>query len=132
MRRPTTAPQAEARLLRSGRSGLALVRRTAHLSIYAVRAPSPVVVGVGSARVTSLTQDGVTVALGAPGTYRLALRYTPYWTASRGCVTRAADGMTFLTVRRPGHVRLRFRFDAERALDALVGPTGLGCDRRGA
>jgi hypothetical protein len=77
--------------------------------------------------VTSLTQDGVTVALGAPGTYRLAIRYTPYWHASSGCVTRAADGMTFLAVRRPGRVRLRFRFDAERALDALAGSPGLRC-----
>ena len=129
---PDYSAQAEARLLRSGRSGLTLVRRTAHLSIYAVRAPSPVVVGPGPARVTSLTQDGVTVALGAPGTYRLAIRYTPYWRATSGCVTRAADGMTFLTVRRGGRVRLRFRFNADRALDALVGPAGAACGRGGA
>jgi hypothetical protein len=51
----------------------------------------------------------------------VALRHSPYWQASAGCLTRSLDGMLRLTVARPGTVRLRFDVDAGRALAALAG-----------
>jgi hypothetical protein len=124
---PDYSARREALLLRSGRSGLALVQRTAHLSIYEVRSPRPMVVGAHRARVVSLAQDGVTVSLAGPGTYRLAIRYTPYWRPTAGCVSRATDGMTILGVRRGGRVRLHFDWSARRALDTLVGAARPAC-----
>jgi len=55
------------------------------------------------------------------GTYRVAVRHSPYWRASTGCLARGADGMVRLTVARPATVRLGFDVDASRALAALAG-----------
>ncbi|MDP9344235.1 MAG: hypothetical protein M3P44_00660 [Actinomycetota bacterium] len=124
---PDYSAQREARLLRSGRSGLTLVHRAPQLSIYEVRSPTPIIVGPHRARVLSLTQDGIAVALAGPGTYRLAVRYTPYWRPSTGCVSRAADGMTFLTVGQGGRARIDFSWSSGRALDAVVGQAASSC-----
>ena len=55
------------------------------------------------------------------GTYRVALRHSPYWRSSVGCLTRGLDGMLRLTVMRPGTVILGFDVGARRALWAVAG-----------
>jgi hypothetical protein len=51
----------------------------------------------------------------------VALRHSPYWRSSAGCLTRGLDGMLNLTVMRPGTVTLGFDVDAGRALWAVAG-----------
>jgi hypothetical protein len=119
--------QREAQLLRSGRSGLRVVLRTSHLTIFDVPRPRAIVTGPGRARVLSLTQSAAVLDLWRAGTYRVAIRYTPYWAVSAGCVRPTRDGMTRLIVRRPGRTQLAFRWTPERALDVVLGAPASDC-----
>jgi hypothetical protein len=119
----------EAALLRSGRTGLRPVLRTRHLTIYEVPHAQPIVTGPGHARVVSLTRSGALLDVSRAGAYRVAIRYTPYWAVSAGCARRARDGMTRLTVPRPGRVRLVFTWTPERALDVIAGGQASECPR---
>jgi hypothetical protein len=107
--------------VRSGHAGLKRVLRTSQLSIFEVPSPRPIVTGPGPAYVRALTRSRLVVRLGRRGTYRVALRHSPYWRSSRGCLSRGVDGMLRLTVMRPGPVQLRFDVDAGRALAAVAG-----------
>lgn len=110
--------RAEARLLRHTPPGLVRVRRTRHATIFAVHAPVGIVPG---GHVVALHTASATVALPAAGRYRVAVHWSPYWTARGACVSRRGDGMIQLTARRPGAVRLRFDVTARRAISALSG-----------
>jgi hypothetical protein len=94
---------------------------TAQLAIYEVPAPRPIVTGPAGAYVRELTRSRLVVRLAHRGTYRVAVRYSPYWHASSGCLGRGADGMVRLSVMRPVTVRLRFDVNAGRALAAVAG-----------
>jgi hypothetical protein len=99
----------EQRLLLSGAvPGLQLVYRTADWRIYELRHAKPMLTGAGRARITAFHHDRIAARVGAPGTYRLAVRYMPYWEVKRGavCVAKALDGMTLLEVQRPGPLLL--------------------------
>jgi hypothetical protein len=119
--------QREAELLRSGRSGLPVVLRTPHLMIFEVAHPRAIATGPGGARVLSLTETSALLDVRRPGTYRLAIRYTPYWTVSGGCVRRTDDGMTRLIARRAGRMRLVFHWTPEGALDVVLGAPASDC-----
>ena len=116
---PDYSARAEARLLRSGRSGLPVVFRGANVVIYAVPHPRPIV--SAPARVLALRYTSIRLAVPRPGTYTLGVSYAPYWQTTSGCVAQTADGMTRLVVRRAGTVSLRFDVTAARALQALTG-----------
>src|SRR5581483_3526517 len=111
----------EAKLLRSGRSGLTPVFRTRDLTIYAVPAPVPIVTGPGQPRVLALTDSTILLRLARAGTYRLALHYSPYLAAPGACMRATADGMIELRNRRPGVLKLAFTVTASRALAAIAG-----------
>jgi hypothetical protein len=111
----------EGALLRHGRSGLPVVWRGPHLEIFAVPAPRSIVTGPGRPQVLDFSRDRLALQLGAAGRYRVAVRYSPYWHASAGCVMQAADGMITLRVPRPATVRLRFSITASSLVGALVG-----------
>jgi hypothetical protein len=113
--------RAEAVLVRSGRAGLRLVFRTPEMSVYEVPHARSMVTGPAQPRITSLTESKIGVALRAGGTYRIAVRWSPYWHASLGCLSRGKDGMVRLTTRRAHFVRLTFRVNASRALEELAG-----------
>lgn len=53
--------------------------RTPQHSIYAVPSPQPLVTGPAAARVLTLSQEDIRLALARPGSYRLAIRYSAYW-----------------------------------------------------
>ena len=91
------------------------------LTIYAVPRPRPIVTGPASPSLLALTQSRIAVAVHRPGNYRIAVRWTPYWHASSGCLTKGADGMLRLSAPAALLVRIVFRFDAARALDQLAG-----------
>jgi hypothetical protein len=119
----------EANLLRSGRSGLTPVMRTAHLRVYAVPSPRPLVTGPAAARVIQLTQTRLAVRVAAAGTYRVAIRYSPYWMATPGCLDPGKDSMILLRARRAGVIELRFHVNARRAFAAFAGEHPQTCGR---
>jgi hypothetical protein len=106
--------QREAALLLSGRSGLTEVFRSADSRIYEVPDPRPLLTGDSGANVQELGHDFVMGSVDAPGTYRLALRYTPYWRVEAGrlCVDETADGMTELRVPQKGVFKLQIALGA--------------------
>src|SRR5262249_5443216 len=121
--------QAEATLLRSGRSGLRTVFRSEHTTIFAVPSPTPLVTGPGRARMIRFEHARLVVAIGAPGRYRVAASWSPYWKTSRGCLSRTRDGMIALGVHRAGKVTLTVDVSASSALASLEGKAPHRCAR---
>ncbi|HLY94749.1 MAG TPA: hypothetical protein VKP14_07890, partial [Gaiellaceae bacterium] len=122
----TTAPpdysaRAEAALVRSGRAGLVPVFSTARISVYEVPHARPIVTGPASPSAVSLTQARIGVSVHAGGLYRIAVRYSPYWRASDGCLSQGSDGMLRLQTRAARNVTIVFAVNASRALDQLAG-----------
>ena len=126
---PDYSAEAEASLLRSGRSGLRAVLRTPSVTVYELPRARPIVTGPARARVRRLTPSQLLLQVGAPGTYRVAVRYSSYWLARPGCVRPSAEGMLLLVARRAGPVDLDFRVSAERALETLAGVEAPRCSR---
>ena len=118
---PDSSARREAKLVRSGRAGLLPVFYTGKLTIYAVPDPQPILTGPGFPTLTSLTESHIGVVVHGGGTYRIAVRWSPYWHASLGCLRKGRDGMVRLTTRHAHFVRLTFRVDATRALEELAG-----------
>ena len=116
---PDYSARAEERLLRSGRSGLAVVYRTPTTTIFEVPSPRPLI--SAPAHVLALGYSSIKLAVPVEGKYRLNVTYAPYWHTRAGCLTRTPDGMTELTVRRTGIVKLHFAVTATRALEAIAG-----------
>jgi hypothetical protein len=104
----------EAELLRSGASGLRIVFQTADWTIYELPDPQPLLAGPGDAVITTFGHEAVAGSVSAPGTYRLAVRFTRYWRVASGalCAARAQDGMTELRFVRAGTFRLEIAFAA--------------------
>jgi hypothetical protein len=94
----------EAELLRSGRAGLEEVAHAGEITIYEVPDATPILTGPGEARLTAVEHDGIEGEVGAAGTYRLAVRWTPTWRVTSGaaCVEEAPDGMTQVVATAPG------------------------------
>ncbi len=94
----------EAELLRSGAAGLPEVARAGGVTIYEVPGATAMLTGPGEARLTAFGHDRIEGEVGAAGTYRLAVRWTPTWRVDAGdvCLQEAADGMTEVVARGPG------------------------------
>ncbi|MFN2627310.1 MAG: hypothetical protein ABR569_01580 [Gaiellaceae bacterium] len=118
---PDYSARGEAALLKSERSGLKPVFVTRALTIYQVPRARPILTGPGSPRVAALRQTRVDLIVRRPGRFHLAVRWSPYWHASRGCLTESKDGMISLRTRRATPVSLRFDVSPKRALAALAG-----------
>jgi hypothetical protein len=122
----TTAPldysaKNEARLLRSGRSGLGVVFRTRDATVFSVPSPVSIVTGPGRPRVLAFGDSSIKLALTRPGSYRVALHYSPYMAARNACIRESKDGMIDLVARRAGRLRLAFTVTAAHALAAISG-----------
>jgi hypothetical protein len=117
----------EEELLRNGRAGLVPVFRSAHTTVYAVSAPRKLVTGPGRTEVLQFGQSRLTFTVSAPGRYRIATSWSPYWKVSRGCLERDQAGMTVLYAPGPGVVTMRFRLKAGRALATLAGRSTSTC-----
>jgi len=111
----------EAHLLRSGRSGLRLVARLPHWTVYELSRPTPILTadqpapGTG---VISMSDSRIALWLPTAGAYDLRLRYSPYWSSdARGvCLTPTASGMTHVQAPAPGPLTLEF----EPTLDSVA------------
>jgi hypothetical protein len=113
----------EALLIHNGRSGLIPVHNTRHMTIFEVPNPRPIVTGQGPARMVRLGQTQMVMEVSSPGHYRVAVRYSPYWSAvnKTGCVSKGDDGMLRVDAQRRGRIVLQFKVKATRALAAMVG-----------
>jgi hypothetical protein len=111
----------EALLIRSGRSGLVPEFRSGHITIYAVPNPIPIVTGQGTANLVKLAQTRMVIDVSSAGHYRVAVRYSPYWSTPNGCISRGDDGMIRLDSLHGGRITLDFKVKAGRALATMVG-----------
>jgi hypothetical protein len=111
----------EARLLQSGRSGLQVVERLPHQTIYELPHATPLITGPAPATVLWLWPSRFVAEVGAPGSYRVRVRWSPYWRTPAGCVSRTADGLTQLDTPRAGLVQLSFSLGVTSGLKALAG-----------
>ncbi len=119
----------EARLLRSGRSGLARVFGDGNVTIYELPRPAGIIAGPASPRITRFTHSRVEGTLPAAGSYLLKVRYTRYWRVRAGavCVERASGGMTRLTATRPGRFALSVPGRPASLVRLLVGRPQARC-----
>lgn len=94
----------EADLVRSGSAGLEEIARAGEVTIYEVPDASPILTGPGQARLTAFEHDRIEGEVGAAGTYRLAVRWTPTWRVRAGdvCIEESSDGMTQIVAMAPG------------------------------
>jgi hypothetical protein len=118
---PDYSARAEAALIRSGRAGLQPVFFTSELTVYAVPKPRSIVTGPDKPRLVMLTQERIGVAVHRGGDYRIAVRWSPYWRASGGCLSEGKDQMLRLQTRAARHVTIVFQVNADNALDELAG-----------
>ena len=128
----TSAPvdysaRGEARLLRSGRSHLRPVFWTSELTVFEVPGATRLVTGPGVPGVLEFSQSRIVLELTRPGRYRLAVRFSPYWQPSAGCVIRRKDGMVELAVPRGGRLAVRFDVNPGRALGEVTGRRSFSC-----
>jgi hypothetical protein len=119
----------EARLLRSGRSGLSPVFADRNVTIYELPQPAPILTGPGSPQITRLDHSRIEGTLRKPGAYVLRIRYTRYWRVRAGavCVERAAGGMTRLRATRPGRFVLSVPAQPASLVRLLVGRPPARC-----
>jgi hypothetical protein len=120
---PDYSARAEAKLVRSGSSGLVPVFRTKELTIYRVPDARSIVTGPGRPTIVQMADAKLELLLTRGGTYRIAMHWSPYWRASQGCLSHGKDGMLRLSTLHPGPVKLSFVVSADRALDTLAGTT---------
>ena len=118
----------EAKLLRSGASGLEEVANVGGWTIFALPHATPIATPANGISVLSLTSNAVTLRVDRPGTYRLRLRYTPYWSVEEGtaCAEPREPWGTDLRVTDPGIVRLTFDVRLGTFVGAVLGSSG-GC-----
>ncbi len=111
----------EAQLPRGGRSGLRPVFRTSDVTVFAVPSPESIVTGPAHPHVLSLADSSIVFSVATPGTYRVAVNYSPYMAAANACVRESPDGMIDLQAQRAGMVTLAFTVTASHAFAAIAG-----------
>src|SRR5262249_17388900 len=119
---PDYSSRREARLVRSGEVGLRKVFASRAVSIYAVPRPRAIVTGPGRPEVLAFRESRLRVRVSRGGTYRVAVRWSPYWHASTGCLMRAPGGMLSLRTQTAATVRIAFDVDARTLFDAFADP----------
>ena len=117
---PDHSSRREARLVRSGTTGLSEVFTGRGVRIYAVPRPQPIVTGPGRPAVLALRESRLRLRVSRGGTYRVAVRWSPYWHASTGCLMRAPGGLVRLRTHTAATVRIAFDVDASSLFDAFA------------
>jgi hypothetical protein len=117
---PDFSSRRETAVIGSGDTGLRRVFTTRVVSIYAVPHPQPIVTGPGSPTVLAFREARLRVRVSRGGTYRVAVRWSPYWHTSAGCLTRGGGGMLRLRTRTAATVRIAFDVDAGSLFDAIA------------
>ena len=120
---PDHSSRLEARLVGSDATGLRRVFAEHGVSIYAVPRPQGIVTGPGRPAVLALRESRLVVRVSQGGAYGVAVRWSPYWHASTGCLTRADGGMLRLRTAGAATVQIGFDVNASSLLDAFAGTT---------
>lgn len=118
---PDYSSRDERSLVLSGKTNLVLVKRLPHVAIYELPKATPIVTGPDPATVMWMWPQGLVTSIQTAGTYLVRVRWSPYWRASNGCVSRAPDGMTRVSTRETGLLQLSFGVNVKRGLQALTG-----------
>jgi hypothetical protein len=102
----------EAALVRRRPAYLREVFHDDHWRVFAVARPAPL--ASGGARVTRMDADAVDLTVPRAGTYRVRIRWTPYWkVAGAGCVAPDGDWIR-VRARDSGPLALRIGFALSR------------------
>jgi len=120
---PDYSARGEARLIRSGRSGLVPVFRSLHVRVYELPDASPIVTGRSDATIRWMWPTRIVFSVAEPGRYRVKVRWSPYWHTSQGCVWRGKDGTVRVQARNAGLVDLRVNVNVSSGLATLAGLT---------
>lgn len=118
---PDYSSKIESQLLRSGQSGLRLVYRDPHVRIFELPHASPIVTGRADASVMWMWPTRMVLYVQRAGDYHVKVRWSPYWNASEGCVSRAADGDVSLSTPHAGFVTLAVSVGVRTGLETLTG-----------
>jgi hypothetical protein len=118
--KPDYSAKAEAAIAKR----LHAVYRSPEVTIYIVPGAQPIAHGL-----LSLTDERMKIAVRRPGIERIAVKYSPYWHASKGCLSEGKDGMLRLRNLHPRVVTIVFDVSAGRALRTLAGERP-DCDLR--
>ena len=103
----------EKALIDHGLPYLRLADRTAEWRIYEVTDATPI--ALGSAVLTALGPDSLTLRASGPGSVFVRVRWSPYWALAAGSGCVAPDGdFTRLTLRQAGKVRIVTQFSLGR------------------
>ena len=104
---------AEARLLRSGRSGLRLAWRHAGFTIFVTRHRARLMTGIAGARLTVFKHERIAGTVRRAGPDALKVSYSPYWraTGAATCVVRSRNGMSIVQFGRAGAFSLSITRD---------------------
>jgi hypothetical protein len=116
--KPDYSSYNERGLIESGLPYLRPVWHSRNWRVYAVTLPHALAVADPGAdiRATSMGNSDVTLAVRRPGSALVRVRWTPYWSASGGCVERAGD-WTRVVAKRPGTLRMAIDFSPERIFE---------------
>ncbi|HET6175263.1 MAG TPA: hypothetical protein VFD90_21845 [Gaiellales bacterium] len=114
----------EARLLRSGRSGLPVIWRRAGFAIYAVDHPARLMIGGAGVRLTSFKHDEIAGTVRRGGFDVLRVAYSPYWTSGGAatCVVRGRAGMSIVRFAHAGHFSLAMTRDPITIVHRIADP----------
>ncbi len=105
----------EGTLIRRGLPYLREVFASRHWRIFQVLSATPLVSGPG--QLTALGHDSFALRARTPGRFLVRVRFTRYWTVTRGsgCVAPAPDGWTALETRAAGTTVVTASFSLSRA-----------------
>jgi hypothetical protein len=108
----------EGTLIRHGLPYLREVFASAHWRIFRVLGATPLASGPG--QLTSLGHDSFALRAHTPGRFVVRVRFTRYWTITRGsgCVTQAPGGWTAVSVRTAGTTVVTASFSLSRAFSS--------------
>jgi hypothetical protein len=108
----------EGRLIANGLPYLREVFRSSHWRIYEVLGAERLATGPG--QLTSMGHDSFTLSARAAGAFVVRVRFTRYWTITRGsaCLAPAPGGWTSVTAHAPGPVGVAARFSLARAFSS--------------
>lgn len=95
---PHFSSQGELALLASSRSRLRVAWQGPNVAIYELPGPTPMITGPAPASLLALDRTSMSIEVGAPGRYVVAVHWSRYWHNSSGCVTRKS---TFRLRRSP-------------------------------
>jgi hypothetical protein len=123
--------QREAALVSSPESGLRRVLRIPSATVFELPNATPLLTGPAAAAITALQSNRIMGYVDKAGSYFLRVRYSPYWSITRGslCLAPGPDAMTWLRASRPGRFALQAAETPGAVLQQLFDEDARRCTR---